>query len=106
MIKILEWNKDYYGANYIAENTINAIKKEYKENRNAFVLNRDVVKIEAGGTDAAKKFKSWENTLPAEMKARSKQMRDGSCFIVMDRKELEDRLGFKLKRNLFPFLKK
>lgn len=53
-----------------------------------------------------KKFKSWENTLPAEMRAKSKQMRDGSCFISMNRKELEDRLGLKLKKHIFPFLKK
>lgn len=95
----LEWNKDYYGANYIAENTIRSIRKEYEENPGAFVIGRDTVKIEAGGADAIKKFKSWENTLPAEMRAKSSQMRDGSCFISMNRKELEDRLGFKLKKN-------
>ena len=67
---------------------------------------QEIVKIEAGGADAMKKFKSWENTLPAEMRAKSKQMRDGSCFISMNRKELEDRLGFKLKKHIFPFLKK
>ena len=105
-MKELEWNRDYYGANYIAENTIQAIKKEYKENPDAFVIEREIVKIEAGGADAMKKFKSWENTLPAEMRAKSKQMRDGSCFISMNRKELEDRLGFKLKKHIFPFLKK
>ena len=33
------------------------------------------------------------------MRAKSSQMRDGSCFISMNRKELEDRLGFKLKKN-------
>lgn len=95
----LEWNKDYYGANYIAENTIRSIRKEYEENPETFVIGRDTVKIEAGGADAIKKFKSWENTLPAEMRAKSSQMRDGSCFISMNRKELEDRLGFKLKKN-------
>ena len=105
-MKELEWNRDYYGANYIAENTIQAIKKEYKENPDAFVIEREIVKIEAGGADAMKKFKSWENTLPAEMRAKSKQMRDGSCFISMNRKELEDRLGLKLKKHIFPFLKK
>lgn len=105
-MKELEWNRDYYGANYIAESTIQAIKKEYKENPDAFVIEREIVKIEAGGADAMKKFKSWENTLPAEMRAKSKQMRDGSCFISMNRKELEDRLGFKLKKHIFPFLKK
>lgn len=103
----LEWNKDYYGANYIAENTIRSIRKEYEENPGAFVIGRDTVKIEAGGADAIKKFKSWENTLPAEMRAKSSQMRDGSCFISMNRKELEDRLGFKLKKNhILSFLKK
>ena len=45
------------------------------------MIGRDTVKIEAGGADAIKKFKSWENTLPAEMRAKSSQMRDGSCFI-------------------------
>lgn len=85
---------------------IQAIKKEYKENPDTFVIEREIVKIEAGGADAMKKFKSWENTLPAEMRAKSKQMRDGSCFISMNRKELEDRLGFKLKKHIFPFLKK
>ena len=105
-MKELEWNRDYYGANYIAESTIQAIKKEYEENPDAFVIEREIVKIEAGGADAMKKFKSWENTLPAEMRAKSKQMRDGSCFISMNRKELEDRLGFKLKKHIFPFLKK
>lgn len=103
----LEWNKDYYGANYIAENTIRSIRKEYEENPETFVIGRDTVKIEAGGADAIKKFKSWENTLPAEMRAKSSQMRDGSCFISMNRKELEDRLGFKLKKNhILSFLKK
>lgn len=81
------------------KNTIRSIRKEYEENPGAFVIGRDTVKIEAGGADAIKKFKSWENTLPAEMRAKSSQMRDGSCFISMNRKELEDRLGFKLKKN-------
>lgn len=105
-MKELEWNNDYYGANYIAENTIRSIKKEYEENPDAFVIERDIVKIEAGGSDAVKKFKSWENTLPAEMRAKSSQMRDGSCFISMNRRELEDRLGFKFKKHIFPFFKK
>ncbi|MFQ9747911.1 MAG: hypothetical protein ACLRYY_02150 [Anaerobutyricum soehngenii] len=50
----LEWNKDYYGANYIAENTIRSIRKEYEENPETFVIGRDTVKIEAGGADAMK----------------------------------------------------
>lgn len=102
----LEWNRDYYGANYIAENTIRAIQKEYEENPDAFVIERDIIKIEAGGADAVKKFKSWENTLPAEMRAKSSQMRDGSCFISMNRKELEDRIGVKFKKRIFQFFKK
>lgn len=105
-MKELEWNNDYYGANYIAENTIRSIQKEYEENPDAFVIERDIVKIEAGGADAVKKFKSWENTLPAEMRAKSSQMRDGSCFISMNRRELEDRLGFRFKKHIFPFFKK
>lgn len=102
----LEWNRDYYGANYIAENTIRAIQKEYEENPDAFVIERDIIKIEAGGADAIKRFKSWENTLPAEMRAKSSQMRDGSCFISMNRKELEDRIGVKFKKRIFQFFKK
>ena len=102
----LEWNNDYYGANYIAENTIRSIQKEYEDNPDVFVIEKNTVKIEAGGADAVKKFKSWENTLPAEMKAKSSQRRDGSCFISMNRKELEKRLGFKLKKRILPFLKK
>ena len=102
----LEWNNDYYGANYIAENTIRSIRKEYEENPDAFVIERDIVKIEAAGADAVKKFKSWENTLPAEMRAKSSQMRDGSCFISMNRKELENRLGFNFKKHIFSFFKK
>lgn len=102
----LEWNNDYYGANYIAENTIQSIRKEYEENPDAFVIERDIVKIEAAGADAVKKFKSWENTLPAEMRAKSSQMRDGSCFISMNRKELENRLGFNFKKHIFSFFKK
>lgn len=105
-MKELEWDNDYYGANYIAENTIRSIKREYEENPGAFLIERDIVKIEAGGADAVKKFKSWENTLPAEMRAKSSQMRDGSCFISMNRKELEDRLGFKFKKHILPFFRK
>lgn len=102
----LKWNNDYYGANYIAENTIRSIKKEYEDNPDVFVIEKNIVKIEAGGADAVKKFKSWENTLPAEMKAKASQRRDSSCFISMNRKELEKRLGFKLKKRIFSFLKK
>lgn len=105
-MRVLKWNKDYYGANYIAEKTIRSIQKEYEENPEMFIIERNIVKIEAGGSDAVKKFRSWENTLPAEMKAKSSQRRDGSCFISMNRKELEERLGFKLKKRLLPFFKK
>lgn len=100
-MKVLKWNDDYHGANYIAENTISAIKKEYRDNPKAFVVDRDKIRIEASGSDAAKQFKSWENTLPVEMGAKTSQMRDGACFISLNRKELENRLGFRIRKRIF-----
>lgn len=96
-IRQLTWNGDYAGnAKYVSEGAIEEIEELYRTNRKAFSFSQRTVFIEMG-TDKENKRRceSWKNTLPPEMKVQ--YTATSECGrITIDRKELENRLGYKL----------
>ncbi|MCI9077390.1 MAG: lantibiotic ABC transporter [Lachnospiraceae bacterium] len=96
----LSWNHDYsVNAGFIAEDAINEIKQLYQQNKKSFILCKETVTIELGpDRDSENKCKVRKNILPPEMKVQIIHSRDCKK-IVMDRTELEARLGFKLTKN-------
>lgn len=95
--KHLTWNDDYsVNANFISDNSIDEIDKLYKRERRVFTIDKEIVTIELGtDKNSQKKCENWKNTLPPEMRAQYQFTRDCSK-IMLDRKELEKRLGYKL----------
>lgn len=95
-VREFNWNDDFsYNAKYISEDAIDGIKKMWKISRKNFIIRDDVVIIESGkDTQSSRTLKSWANSLPPEFNARFTETRDKTSIIV-DKKELEKRLGFK-----------
>lgn len=96
--KVLTWRDDYSpNANYISEDSIEDIRQLYQRNRKAFEIGTDYVTIELGSDKGSqKKCENWKNTLPNELRPKYEKQRDCSK-ITLDRKELEKRLGYKLR---------
>lgn len=91
----LTWEDDY-SSDSNADDVIHEIGEFCKHNRKACIFTKDEISIELGtDKNSLKKIESWKNILPAEMKAAIQSTRDCSKIII-DRKELELRLGYKL----------
>lgn len=95
-IRRLTFNDDYsVNANFIADNTLSEIAELYSHEKSAFKVTKNKVFIELGvDSDSKKKGDNWLNTLPAEMKAKKLSTKD-KYQLVIDRAELEKRLGIK-----------
>ena len=92
----LSFNADYsVNASFIAQDSLNEIAEFYKHDKSAFKINKKQVTIELGtDSDSKNKCKNWANTLPAEMKAKILSTKDKNQ-LILDRAELEKRLGIK-----------
>lgn len=91
----LTWEDDY-SSDSNADDVIHEIGEFCKHNRKACIFTKDEISIELGtDKNSLKKIESWKNILPAEMKAAIQSTRDCSKIII-DRKELELRLGYRL----------
>ena len=92
----LSFNADYsVNAGFIAQDSLNEIAEFYKHNKSAFKIDKKQVTIELGtDSDSKNKCKNWANTLPAEMKAKILSTKDKNQ-LILDRAELEKRLGIK-----------
>lgn len=95
-IRRLTFNDDYsVNASFIADNTLSEIAELYSHEKSAFKVTKNKVFIELGvDSDSKKKGDNWLNTLPAEMKAKKLSTKD-KYQLVIDRAELEKRLGIK-----------
>lgn len=91
----LTWNKDY-SIDSNADNVIKEIEEFYKNNKKSCYFTKDKIIIEIGNnTNSKKKIDSWKNILPAEMKAKVQPTRD--CIkLIIDRKEFEKKIGYRL----------
>lgn len=94
-MKKLTWEEDY-SSDSNADDVIHEIGEFCRSNRKACTFTKNKVLIELGtDKNSQKKIESWKNILPAEMKASIQSTRD--CIkIIIDKKELESRLGHKL----------
>ena len=92
----LSFNADYsVNASFIAQDSLNEIAEFYKYDKSAFKISKKQVTIELGtDNDSKNKCKNWANTLPAEMKAKILSTKDKNQ-LILDRTELEKRLGIK-----------
>lgn len=91
----LTWEDDY-SSDSNADEVIYEIGEFCKNNRKACTFTKDKISIELGNDkNSKKKIDSWKNILPAEMKASINSTPD-YYKIIIDRKELESRLGYKL----------
>ena len=92
----LSFNADYsVNASFIAQDSLNEIAEFYKHDKSAFKISKKQVTIELGtDSDSKNKCKNWANTLPAEMKAKILSTKDKNQ-LILDRAELEKRLGIK-----------
>lgn len=92
----LSFNADYsVNASFIAQDSLNEIAEFYKHGKSAFKISKKQVTIELGtDSDSKNKCKNWVNTLPAEMKAKILSTKDKNQ-LILDRAELEKRLGIK-----------
>lgn len=98
-VKKLTWNDDYAeNAHFIAEDTFDAIRSFYEQNKKAFTFTKTHVIIELGNDKNSKRrMKSWVNTLPSEMQAENISTKD--CFkISINRKEFEKQSNIHFKR--------
>ena len=95
-IRRLTFNDDYsVNASFIADNTLSEIAELYSHEKSAFKVIKNKVFIELGvDSDSKKKGDNWLNTLPAEMKSKKLSTKD-KYQLVIDRAELEKRLGIK-----------
>lgn len=95
-VREFNWNDDFsYNAKYISEDAIEGIKRMWKISHKNFIIRDEVVIIEAGkDTQSSRTLKSWANSLPPEFNASFIEARDNTSIIV-DKKELEKRIGFK-----------
>lgn len=97
----LSWYNDFNGNECAASTAINQIKEMYEQNRKAFSLSRDKVRIMLGSDSGSKKkLENWMRVLPNEMNPRNVSIRM-DYQILLDRAELEKRLGFKLRKSPF-----
>ena len=102
-IRRLTFNDDYsVNANFIADDTLNEIMELYIHEKSAFKVVRNKVFIELGvDGDSKRKCDNWASTLPAEMQAKKQSTRD-KIQLIINRVELEKRLGIKFRA--FSFL--
>lgn len=98
-IRPLTFNADYsVNATYIAQDSLNEIYELYTHEKNAFKITKKQVIIELGAdSDNKNKCRSWLHTLPAEMKTKFFTTKD-KYQLVIDRAELEKKLGIKFGR--------
>lgn len=91
----LTWEDDY-SSDSNADDVIFEIGEFCRNNKKTCSLSKNEVSIELGtDKNSQKKIESWKNILPAEMKASMQSTRD--CIrLVINRQELESRLGYKL----------
>lgn len=99
-VRPLTWKDDYSeNADYVTENALDEIRDVYKMSRKSFSVNGDLVSIKLGGGNR-KMAESWKAVLPAELLKNVLYSREGYTIILF-RKPLEERLGFKIRRRLF-----
>lgn len=99
-VRPLTWRDDYSeNAGYVTENALNEIRDVIKMNRKVVSVSGDFVIIKLGGGNR-KMVESWKAVLPAEILKNVLSNRDGYT-IILYRKPLEKRLGFKIRRRLF-----
>lgn len=98
----LSWDQDYsINAKHIASDAIRDIERLYNQNRKLFKIEKDTITIELGtDKESQNKIKSWQHSLPTELRAEKMITRDKSQ-ITLDRKELEKLLGHTLKKHSF-----
>lgn len=98
-IRKLNYNNDYsQNASYISEDTIKEIEELYKQDKNAFRIEREKIIITLGND--SKKYKSWANVLPREMQVDLKNMR-GYYLLTINREKFESYIGYKLGKRSF-----
>ena len=91
----LSWRDDY-SQDSNAEDAVTEFGEFCKANRALCSFTKNSVIIELGADkESKKKIDSWKNILPAEMKPTVQTTRECSKIIV-NKKELEARLGYKL----------
>ncbi|MDD7305802.1 MAG: phospholipase D family protein [Peptoniphilaceae bacterium] len=95
-VRELTWNEDLsYRANSMLVDSFEEIRNLWKLQPKNFKVNKATVMIILGSDPNSKKLaESWENMLPPEINAKASAYRD-KTEIVMNRKELEKRLGLK-----------
>ena len=95
----LTWNKDF--ALSAGSEAVEEIRRLYDTSRKNFTIKDDIIIIELGSdTTSKRRLEAIANTLPSEVNAKLTPGRD-SCTLRMDRKPLEELLGFKFRRFLF-----
>ncbi len=96
------WNDDYSeNAKYIFEDSIEKILKLYEQDPETFKITNENITINYGSSkESQRRIESLRNTLPIELNAEVISTRD-SCKLIIDRKEFEKIIGFKLKRKTF-----
>lgn len=101
-MRTLTWFNDYSAnASSVSRDALEGVAELYKENKNFFKLTEDKVEIELDGDKESKqKLQSWKNILPPEMRASIISSREHTTLII-ERKPLEERLGFKFESNSF-----
>lgn len=94
-IRRLTWEDDY-SSDSNADSAILEIAEFVKRNKKACSVDKENISIELG-TDRSsqKKLESWKNILPAEMEA-TLQAPHGYYTIIINRKEFEKRLGYRI----------
>lgn len=98
----LTWRDDYSAnAAFISQVALDGLKELYRKNKKLFKVTEDKVEIELDGDkESRQKFQSWKNILPPEMRASIVSGRDHITLII-ERKPLEDRLGFSFESGNF-----
>ena len=101
-MKELTWFADYSAhSTSVSRDALEGIVELYKKNKNLFKLTEDKVEIELDGDkESRQKIQSWKNILPPEMRPDIVSGRDHISLIIK-RKPLEERLGFRLESNNF-----
>ncbi len=101
-MKGLTWRDDYSAnAAFISQVALDGLKELYRKNKKLFKVTEDKVEIELDGDkESRQKFQSWKNILPPEMRASIVSGRDHITLII-ERKPLEDRLGFSFESGNF-----
>lgn len=90
----LTWEGDY-SSDSNADDIVSEIGDFCRNNKKVCTFTKEEVIIELGtDNNSRKKIESWKNMLPAEMKASVQSTRDCSKIII-DKRELESRLGYK-----------